>query len=69
MNIAQTVPPSPSSSPEITDDRSYEAALDELEDLWDAAEDTPEGRRFDALVASVMEFEDRNGRSDGSERR
>jgi antitoxin component HigA of HigAB toxin-antitoxin module len=40
---------------------AYLAALDELEDLMATDPDTPAGRRFDALLALIEDYEARHG--------
>jgi HTH-type transcriptional regulator / antitoxin HigA len=43
----------------IKTDADHEAALREIEALWGAAEDTPEGDRLDVLVTLVEAYEEK----------
>ncbi len=42
----------------IHTEREYEQALKEIEHLWDAEPDTPEGDRFEGLVTLVEAYEE-----------
>lgn len=42
----------------IKNDADYQAALKEIEQLFDAAPDTPEGDRLEKLVALVEAYEE-----------
>ena len=44
----------------LRDYADYEAALNELEELFLSDPDTPAGRRFDELIALVEEFDRRS---------
>lgn len=44
----------------IKDDASYEAALQEIDRLFDAEPDTPEGDRLEVLVTLVEAYEDKH---------
>jgi antitoxin component HigA of HigAB toxin-antitoxin module len=46
---------------EIHDEREYIAALDQLETLLLSDPDTAAGRRFEALVRMIEEYEARRG--------
>jgi HTH-type transcriptional regulator/antitoxin HigA len=45
--------------PEIGSDEEHEAALREIEALWDAKDGTPDGARLEELVARVEAYEER----------
>ncbi|MEM7535954.1 MAG: helix-turn-helix domain-containing protein [Chloroflexota bacterium] len=42
----------------IRNEEDYETALEEIESLWDAAPNTPEGDRLDVLVMLVEAYEE-----------
>ena len=44
----------------IKTDADYQAALEEIEKLFDAAPDTPEGDRLEVLVTLVEAFEEKH---------
>ena len=44
----------------IKNDADYQAALEEIERLFDAASDTPEGDRLEVLTALVEAYEERH---------
>ncbi len=48
------------SAAEITDEAAYEAALAEIEQLWDAQPGTPDGTRLSALVDLVEAYEEKH---------
>jgi HTH-type transcriptional regulator/antitoxin HigA len=45
--------------PEIGSDEAHEAALREIEALWDAKDGTPDGARLEELVTRVEAYEER----------
>ena len=44
----------------IKNEADYQAALDEIEHLFDAAPDTPDGDRLEVLVTLVTAYEDKH---------
>ncbi|WP_306534742.1 type II toxin-antitoxin system HigA family antitoxin [Geobacter sp.] len=44
----------------IKNETDYQAALDEIESLFDAAPDTPEGNRLEVLTTLVEAYEERH---------
>jgi HTH-type transcriptional regulator/antitoxin HigA len=43
---------------QIQTEEQHQAALKEVEALWDAAPGTPEGKRLDQLVDLIVAFEE-----------
>lgn len=42
----------------IHNEKEYEEALAEMESIWEALPDTPEGRRLDELLDEIEEWEE-----------
>lgn len=53
----------------ITNDAEHEAALLEIERLWDAGAGTPDGDRLEILTALVEAYEEANFPMDSPNRR